>query len=213
MPTENDFLIFSGGSGANVETQAEYAADAALTNGVSAGVAKSSLYNKAARQASIIANTIASFIIQQLPTTAVVDNGSAGAATILANFTAAIQNLAYLYKPLIGQFSSSSSAATTTAQTGNIVIPSYPNGAKIKVDAIAGSINGVFNGSGITFAITNGAISNSDSHEAITSSGSLVAGLMAGSAAAGATINIRASVTQTTAVNQTITFNYIIVPA
>lgn len=90
MSAENDFLVFAGSSGANVITQSAYAALSALTNGFSAGLAASNQLNKVWRQSSIMAAVMAGFIVQETGDN-VIDNGSSGLATILANFTSAVQ--------------------------------------------------------------------------------------------------------------------------
>ena len=64
MPT-NDFLPFGSAVGANVSTQAEYVALAARSNGFSAGTAVSKQLNKAWRQSSVMAATLAQFIADQ----------------------------------------------------------------------------------------------------------------------------------------------------
>lgn len=57
----NDFKPFSGAGGANVITQAEYEALAALSTGFSSGVAKANEINKVLRQASFIAAALAQY--------------------------------------------------------------------------------------------------------------------------------------------------------
>lgn len=85
---ENDFLVWAGGSNANVLTQAAYVALPNLTSGDVAGKASAQQANKTWRQASIIATTIAQFIADTLGVN-VIDDGTT--ATIEANFIAAIK--------------------------------------------------------------------------------------------------------------------------
>ena len=87
MTIENDFLVWAGAGGANVLTQAAYAALGNLTTGVVSGTASSAQANKAWRQASIIAAMIAQFITDKSGQTAI-DDGTT--ATLETNFTAAI---------------------------------------------------------------------------------------------------------------------------
>lgn len=87
MPNENDFIPYAAAFDANVETQIQYLADPALSTGVVSGIAKSSLYNKVARQASIMSAMIGQFISNTLSVN-VIDDGST--ATILANFKLAV---------------------------------------------------------------------------------------------------------------------------
>uniref|UniRef100_UPI0016570D2D phage tail protein n=1 Tax=Xenorhabdus indica TaxID=333964 RepID=UPI0016570D2D len=61
---KNEFLPFGIADGANVLTNDEYSKLAARTNGFSSGVAKSQELNKVWRQASVIAATVAQFIVE-----------------------------------------------------------------------------------------------------------------------------------------------------
>ncbi|WP_254213954.1 hypothetical protein [Burkholderia multivorans] len=87
MATQNDFLPFATGPGANVVDQATYAALSALTTGFLSGTAQSTQLNKVWRQSSIVAAVIAQFIVAQTGQAAV-DDGTT--ATLLANFTKAV---------------------------------------------------------------------------------------------------------------------------
>ncbi|MDR9177898.1 hypothetical protein [Burkholderia multivorans] len=87
MATQNDFLPFATGPGANVVDQATYAALSALTTGFLSGTAQSVQLNKVWRQSSIMAAIIAQFIVAQTGQAAV-DDGTT--ATLLANFTKAV---------------------------------------------------------------------------------------------------------------------------
>jgi hypothetical protein len=78
----NDFLPFGGASGANVMTQANYAALAARTAGFSAGTANSAQLNKVWRQASIMSSALAQMISDNTGLD-VLDDGTI--ATIVAN--------------------------------------------------------------------------------------------------------------------------------
>ena len=82
----NDFLVFGGGAGANVITQAAWAALTARTAGFSSGVAQSAQLNKAWRQASIMAAVLAQFISDRTGQD-VLDDGTT--TTLLANLKAA----------------------------------------------------------------------------------------------------------------------------
>ena len=87
MPLQNDFLPFAAKAGANVMTQADYAAAATTATGVVSGTASSAAANKTWRQASLMAAMIAQFIVDKA-VQPVVDDGTT--ATIEANFIAAI---------------------------------------------------------------------------------------------------------------------------
>lgn len=95
MPT-NDFLPFATGVGANVLTQAQYAALPAVSLGFSAGIAQAVQLNKVWRQASLMSSVLAQFIVDEA-TVAAVDDGTT--ATLLANLKTAVANLAAASAP------------------------------------------------------------------------------------------------------------------
>ncbi|MCO1402838.1 gp53-like domain-containing protein [Burkholderia multivorans] len=84
----NDFKVFASGPNANVMTQADYEALAALVSGFQSGTAKSEQVNKVLRQASIIAAMIGQFVVDKSGQSAV-DDGTI--ATLESNFSASIQ--------------------------------------------------------------------------------------------------------------------------
>ena len=88
MSTEQDFLVYAP-SGGNVQSQAAYAANPNLSNGVGNGIADPTLANKTWRQTSIIAAMIADYIVQQTAQPAI-DDGTT--ATLLENFSVAVAN-------------------------------------------------------------------------------------------------------------------------
>lgn len=81
MPT-NDFKAFATGNSANVISQADYLALAALVSGFSSGKASSAQVNKALRQATVMANVLAQFIADSVNVD-VLDDGNT--AAILSN--------------------------------------------------------------------------------------------------------------------------------
>ena len=81
MPT-NDFTAFATGNSANVISQADYLALAALVSGFSSGKASSAQINKALRQSTVMASVLAQFISDSAGVD-VLDNGNT--ASILAN--------------------------------------------------------------------------------------------------------------------------------
>lgn len=87
MTAEQDFLTFATAGGANVVSQAAYAALAALGPGFSTGVAASAQLNKVWRQSSIMAAVIGDMIVDVTGQT-VIDDGTT--ATILSNLYQAI---------------------------------------------------------------------------------------------------------------------------
>lgn len=89
MSGTNDFLPYAVGSGANVLTQAQYAAlTTLLQNGLTSGIVPSNELNKILRQPSIMAAVIGQLIADSTGQN-VVDDGTT--ATILANLARAIR--------------------------------------------------------------------------------------------------------------------------
>ncbi|QBX80169.1 gp53-like domain-containing protein [Citrobacter tructae] len=82
MPT-NDIKPFASAGGANVLTQAEYLALAALSTGFSSGKASSKEANKAIRQATFIASVLAQFICDKSGSDVLDDGNVAGLVTKL----------------------------------------------------------------------------------------------------------------------------------
>lgn len=82
MPT-NDIKPFAAAGGANVLTQAEYLALAALSTGFSSGKASSKEVNKAIRQATFIASVLAQFICDKSGSDVLDDGNVAGLVTKL----------------------------------------------------------------------------------------------------------------------------------
>lgn len=84
----SDFLPLAVGAGANVETQAAYAAETSLLeNGFQAGVAPSAKFNKALRQATIMASVLAKWMADNSGNNSV-DDGTL--TTLIANLTLAV---------------------------------------------------------------------------------------------------------------------------
>lgn len=86
----NDFLAFGVNAGANVISQADYAALASRVNGFSAGTAVSAQLNKAWRQSSVIASVVAQYIADNSGKD-VLDNGNP--TEVLNNLSLAISNV------------------------------------------------------------------------------------------------------------------------
>ncbi|HFI6420567.1 TPA: hypothetical protein ACGRST_001575 [Escherichia coli] len=82
MPT-NDIKPFASAGGANVLTQAEYLALAALSTGFSSGKASSKEVNKAIRQATFIASVLAQFICDKSGSDVLDDGNVTGLVTKL----------------------------------------------------------------------------------------------------------------------------------
>lgn len=87
MPT-NDFKALAGSGGANVLTQADYAAlTTILANGLSSGVVPSNLFNKILRQSSAIAAAVAQMVADN-NNADVLDDGNS--ATLLSSLKTAL---------------------------------------------------------------------------------------------------------------------------
>ena len=86
----NNFKAFGIGTGANVTSQTDYEALAALLTGFQSGKASSAQINKALRQSSTMAYVLAQFISDSASVD-VLDNGAP--ATILANLKASVTAL------------------------------------------------------------------------------------------------------------------------
>lgn len=89
MPV-SDFLPFATGGGANVESQAAYAADARRTSGFQTGVAPSAPFNKVWRQAAFMAAVVANVMLTSLGVDILDDGDLAGKSTLLVNTVKAI---------------------------------------------------------------------------------------------------------------------------
>jgi hypothetical protein len=66
MPIGTDFLPFATGPGANIVSQASYAADPLTGAGNQPGIARSNVNNKALRQGTFVAAGVSQFITEQL---------------------------------------------------------------------------------------------------------------------------------------------------
>lgn len=85
----NDFKPFAIGSGANVLSQADYEALAALASGFLSGKASSAQVNKALRQGTFVASCLAQFVSNELSIN-IQDNGDANG--FLANLISALNS-------------------------------------------------------------------------------------------------------------------------
>lgn len=112
MPT-SDFLPFAAGAAANVETQAAYAAETRLLNGLVSGIVPSNLLNKTLRQSSVISAVVAQFIADKSGANSV-DDGTT--ATLEANLILAINSLIVLPRGYISGLALSNNATNPTTQ-------------------------------------------------------------------------------------------------
>ncbi|WP_322076417.1 gp53-like domain-containing protein [Burkholderia cepacia] len=155
MAIQNDFLTFAADPGANVLTQAQYAALAAVSTGYQAGTAQSAALNKTWRQASIMAAVLAQFIVAQTGQPAI-DDGTT--ATLLANLQAAIQAQVQGNLGNRKAFTSFGSSQTlTVAQLGETIQYYGPSGGVFTLPAASSIPTGeeyeIINGSGNPLSI------------------------------------------------------------
>lgn len=137
----NEILAFASGVGANLSTQAEYAADAQRSSGNVPGVARSKLVNKAARQAAFVSAMIGQFIADTASIDVLDDADIPGLKTdfiaaLMANlrnaFTGSNQLLATAgYQKLPGGLIVQWGAVDTTSSGVSVVWPvAFPNAAR-----------------------------------------------------------------------------------
>lgn len=148
MPGSNDYLPFGTGSGANVMTQATYAALAARGAGFSSGTAISLQLNKAWRQSSVMAAVMGQIIANSGANA--VDDGNV--TVLVAQFLAALQTELSIQTPIgsivtwpagtppAGWLECDGSARSRTGATGGIF-------------TIIGTTYGGGLGDGLTFSL------------------------------------------------------------
>lgn len=143
----NNFLPFGGAAGANVLTQADYAALAARTAGFSSGTANSAQLNKVWRQSSIIAAVVAQFIAD-LSGQDAIDDGTT--ATLLNNLKSAVkaQSNAVVAQGRNLRMSSITASASATLTADEVVLASALGGQTYRLAAINKTVNLATTGAG-----------------------------------------------------------------
>ncbi|SAK20072.1 Tail fiber protein [Burkholderia multivorans] len=136
----NNFKPFAAAAGANVMSQADYEALAALLTGFQSGTAQSAQLNKVWRQSSIMAAVLGQFIADLTGQDAI-DDGTT--ATLLANLKTAVQAQS---AAIVGQarkvaMSISSASTTATLTADEIVVGSALGGQKYVLGAFSQTIN------------------------------------------------------------------------
>lgn len=142
MTVENDFLMFANAA-TNIESQASYAADPAITNGVGSGTASSAQANKVWRQSTTAMALLAAFIQQQSPSQTVLDGGAAGLSTLLSSLTTALLTVSAALAGFSGLTGSAPGGTQTASWTVKQVI------AKTSLTGLpyaGGSLSLAFNG-------------------------------------------------------------------
>ncbi|UXZ62353.1 hypothetical protein NUJ28_06440 [Burkholderia multivorans] len=143
----NNFKPFAVGAGANVMTQADYEALAALLTGFQSGTAQSAQLNKVWRQSSIMAAVLGQFIADLTGQDAI-DDGTT--ATLLANLKTAVQAQSAAIVGQARKVAMSISSASTTAMltADEIVVGSALGGQKYVLGAFSQTINLATTGAG-----------------------------------------------------------------
>ena len=109
-----DFLPYATDPGANVESQASYAADPTTTEGQASGLARSAVFNKIWRQGNFVASAIANFI-SQTSSVDVLDDGNL--TTFITKFKAALTTWTWANPTFTGTVNAPTVAGTTDNTT------------------------------------------------------------------------------------------------
>lgn len=144
----NNFKPFATGNNANVTTQADYEALAALATGFQSGKASSAQINKALRQSTTITSVLAQYIANTSGAD-VLDNGDT--AGMLANLLLAIQQSTKNYAPQVvtGVVGTSrnlamnvtAASATATITADEIVVENALGGNQYRIGSFSKTIN------------------------------------------------------------------------
>lgn len=142
-----DFLPFATGSGANVMSQAEWAALTQRLSGFQSGVAQSAQLNKAWRQSSIMAAVIAQFI-SDITGQDVIDDGTT--ASILANLKSAVsaQATAVVGTARNARMFGTAPSPTATFMADEIVVSTALGGRVYRLPNFSRSVNLATTGAG-----------------------------------------------------------------
>ncbi|AJY12051.1 hypothetical protein K6W16_13935 [Burkholderia dolosa] len=136
----NNFKPFAAAGGANVMSQADYEALAALLTGFQSGTAQSQQLNKVWRQSSIMSAVLAQFIVDLTGQDAI-DDGTT--ATLLANLKTAVQVQS---AAVVGQarnltMSVMSASSTATLTADEIIVGAALGGQKYVLKQFSKTIN------------------------------------------------------------------------
>ncbi|WP_310727008.1 hypothetical protein, partial [Burkholderia multivorans] len=136
----NNFKPFAAAGGANVMTQADYEALAALLTGFQSGTAQSAQLNKVWRQSSIMSAVLAQFIVDLTGQDAI-DDGTT--TTLLANLKTAVQAQSAAVVGQARNLSMSVTAASSTASLNadEIVVGTALGGQKYLLKQFSKTIN------------------------------------------------------------------------
>jgi hypothetical protein len=138
----SEFLPYGTAVGANVATQAAYAADATIAPGMSSGIVPSARMNKILRQATFIAAVVAQYMADTAGVTVADDGDKAGKQTILANAVTAAAIAAA--RSIIATQAQMEAATDNTTFVTPLRVKSHPGVAKA-----AGSVSAAGVGSAL----------------------------------------------------------------
>jgi hypothetical protein len=152
MPTV-DFLPIATGTGANVDSQANFVGSGYQVTGFTSGLSKSFQFNKAWRQASMMAAALANFISNQLGINVLDDgnlpelitnltNALEGAATGVVNTANGLVVVPFSATPVFNAAQGSTFEITLTGNVTSSTITGFSPGQKltliVKEDSIGG---------------------------------------------------------------------------
>ncbi|WP_244255716.1 hypothetical protein [Burkholderia vietnamiensis] len=136
----NNFKAFAAAAGANVMTQADYEALAALLTGFVSGTAQSDQLNKVWRQSSIMAAVLAQFLVDITGQDAI-DDGTT--ATLLANLKAAVlaQSVGVVGAVRNGRMYVAAASASATYTADEVIVETVLGGLRYGIASLNKTVN------------------------------------------------------------------------
>ncbi|AOK40909.1 hypothetical protein [Burkholderia vietnamiensis] len=143
----NNFKAFAAAAGANVMTQADYEALAALLTGFVSGTAQSDQLNKVWRQSSIMAAVLAQFLVDITGQDAI-DDGTT--ATLLANLKAAVlaQSVGVVGAVRNGRMYVAAASASATYTADEVIVETALGGLRYGIASLNKTVNLATTGAG-----------------------------------------------------------------
>ncbi|WP_244137890.1 hypothetical protein [Burkholderia stabilis] len=136
----NNFKAFAAAAGANVMTQADYEALAALLTGFVSGTAQSAQLNKVWRQSSIMAAVLAQFLVDITGQDAI-DDGTT--TTLLTNLKAAVlaQSVGVVGAVRNGRMYVAAASSSATYTADEVIVETVLGGLRYGIASLNKSIN------------------------------------------------------------------------
>ncbi|UKV75134.1 hypothetical protein FOC29_27900 [Burkholderia vietnamiensis] len=143
----NNFKAFAAAAGANVMTQADYEALAALLTGFVSGTAQSDQLNKVWRQSSIMAAVLAQFLVDITGQDAI-DDGTT--ATLLANLKAAVlaQSVGVVGAVRNGRMYVAAASASASYTADEVIVETALGGLRYGIASLNKTVNLATTGAG-----------------------------------------------------------------